>query len=148
MKNIVRFVVTVCLFVIANGAFACLCKLRAPFETNSSQIVEQSPTIMVVEVTGVTRKNVTVIPIEIFKGKISKPLIYEPGIIGCDYFGSENEFARIGDRHLFFNGSPPVMTSCGHSAPIKNNSDMLEIVRKHFKKIPGTGAQKPPKTKH
>jgi hypothetical protein len=147
--NSLRLVATVSLFVAANCVIACECKVRPPFKVNSSQTIERYGVIMVGEIVSITPDNVRILPIEVFKGEIMKPLIFQNAdtSMGCDYFGVFN--ARVGDRHLFFYGNnrpkTPQKTSyeisvsshltvCSYSSPIEKSADKLEILRKQFNK--------------
>ena len=149
VHNFLRLVATVSLFVAANSAIACQCKVQPPFKVNFSQAIERYGVIMVGEIVRVTPDNVRILPIEIFKGEIRKPLIFDNAdtSIGCDYFGFRN--AIVGDRHLFFYGNnrPKIqqktpyevsesshLTVCSYSAPVEMSADKLEILRKQFNK--------------
>ena len=147
--NCLRVLAIVSLFFTANFAFACQCKVQPPFNVNFSQAIERYGVIMVGEVVSVTPDNVRILPIEIFKGEIRKPLIFDNADtgIGCDYFGFFN--AIVGGRHLFFYGNnrPKIqqktpyevsesshLTACSYSAPVEMSADKLEILRKQFNK--------------
>lgn len=150
IKECVLLVATVGLLVAANSAIACQCKVQPPFKVNFSQAIERYGVIMVGEIVRVTPDNVRILPIEIFKGEIRKPLIFDnaaDALTGCDYFGFRN--AIVGDRHLFFYGNnrPKIqqktpyevsesshLTVCSYSAPVEMSADKLEILRKNFNK--------------
>lgn len=149
VKNSLRLLATVGLFVAANCAIACECKVRPPFKVNFSQTIERYGVIMVGKIVSVTPDNVTVLPLEVFKGKISEPLIFQnaDSSMGCDYFGVFN--ARVGDRHLFFYGgnhpktyqkTPPrvsvssYLSVCSYSGPVEMSADKLETLRMQFNK--------------
>jgi len=118
--------------VFTNCASACSCGERLRFEINPSQNIDRADVIFVAEILNVTHEYVTVSPIEVFKGKISHPMVLRNASRGvdCNYFGFNK--ARVGDRHLLFNAYSRV-SACSYSAPIENSRATLEILRKHFK---------------
>ena len=132
MSNRLRLVAIASFLVASHSACACSCKI-----SSLSQNVERKDVISVVEVSRVTRENVTVLPIEVFKGKINQPLIFRnaTSTVGCDYFGLHD--AHVGDRHLvFYTSSPkgkPFLSFCTSSGPIEKSGDKLEVLRKQFR---------------
>ena len=140
MKNLVWLCAMLSFLAASNTAYACSCKVR-----NLSNGIKRADVILVAEVSSVTRENVTVLPIEVFKGKINQPLIFQNATttIGCDYFGFHD--AHVGDRHLlFYSSSPkerPYLSGCTSSGPIEKSVDELKVLRKQFRKDAKHGNQ-------
>ena len=132
MKNLVWLCV-ISSFLAAHSACACSCKTG-----NLPNSIQWADVILVAEISSVTLENVTVLPIEVFKGKIIQPLIFRnaTSAVGCNYFGSHD--AHVGDRHLvFFISVPkekPFLSICTSSGPIEKSADKLEVLRKQFRK--------------
>ena len=125
-----------------NCAIACSCKPRLLFKINPLQNIDQTEAILVGEILSVTQANVTVSPLEVLKGRISQPLIFENADrgVGCNYFGLNK--AHVGDRHLLFYTYPGKVSVCSYSTPIEKSGDTLEILRKELKKTSKYGGIK------
>lgn len=133
MKNLVWLFVISSYLAASNSACACSCEIG-----NLPNSIEWADVILVAEISSVTRENVTVLPIEVFKGKINQPLIFRNATraVGCDYFGLHD--AHVGDRHLvFYASSPnkkPFLSICTSSGPIEKSVDKLKVLRSQFRR--------------
>ena len=108
-----------------------------------SQQIEWADAILVAEVSNVTREQITVLPIEVIKGKINLPLFFSVGSpSNCDYF-SIPENVHVGDRHLFYlrpRDGKLYPSTCSSSGLMEKKRDDLEKLRKQFKQNAQQGA--------
>ncbi len=138
MRKLVWLIAAANLLFASHQANACECVYMSP-----SQQIEWADAILVAEVSNVTREQITVLPIEVIKGKINLPLFFSVGPpSNCDYF-SILENVHVGDRHLFYlrpRDGKLYPSICSSSGPMEKKRDELEKLRKQFKQNAQQGA--------
>jgi hypothetical protein len=129
-KRVAEVAAFAALLALPAVALACSCVRNVPLETR----IQYADIILIAEVTKVEPlQRIVVRPIEIIKGRTSKPVIISTGSSDCDYF--LHSPPHVGERYLLFltlRQSELNANRCYLPGRIADKAQELEALRKHF----------------